>query len=76
VLTPYLRGGWRILPWAVVALVSFSRIYLGAHAPLDVVGGVALGLTVGGAANLIVGVEKNQTGSDQPARVVEHPTVA
>jgi membrane-associated phospholipid phosphatase len=57
-LTPYLRERWRILPWAIVALVAFARIYLGAHAPLDVVGGVALGLVVGGAANLIVGVEK------------------
>jgi undecaprenyl-diphosphatase len=76
VLTPYLRGRWRILPWAVVALVSFARMYLGAHAPLDVVGGVALGLTVGGVANLIVGVEKSKSGSDDAAKVVEHPIVA
>lgn len=76
VLTPYLRGKWKVLPWAFLALVAFARIYLGAHAPLDVVGGVALGLIVGGAANLIVGVEKNQSGSAEPARVLEHPTVS
>jgi undecaprenyl-diphosphatase len=69
VLTPYLPGRWRVLPWAVVALVSFARIYLGAHAPLDVIGGVALGLLVGGVANLVVGVEKRETSLDAAARV-------
>ena len=56
VVTPYLRGAWRFAPWVVVALVSFARIYLGAHNPLDVLGGIALGVAVGCAANLIVGV--------------------
>jgi undecaprenyl-diphosphatase len=58
VITPYLRGRWRTAPWVVVALVAFARLYLGAHAPLDVLGGLALGFVVGGVANLIVGIER------------------
>ena len=55
-ITPYLHGWWRAVPWVVVAMIAFARIYLGAHNPLDVVGGLALGLVAGGLANLIVGV--------------------
>lgn len=56
VLSPYLRGGWKVVPWAVVSLVCVARIYLGAHNPLDVVGGVGLGLAIAGALNLALGV--------------------
>jgi undecaprenyl-diphosphatase len=68
-LTPYLRRGWRVLPWAVVTLVAFARVYLGAHAPLDVLGGFGVGLLVGGLANLVVGVPVAEA---EPARVQPH----
>ena len=55
-IAPYLHGRWRVLPWAIVAIVMFTRVYVGAHNPLDVIGGAALGIVIGGCLNLIVGV--------------------
>lgn len=42
----HLKGKWRLLPFAWIPLVGLSRIYLGVHSPLDVVGGLALGTAV------------------------------
>jgi undecaprenyl-diphosphatase len=46
-VSPYLRGGWKAVPWVLAAINGFARVYVGAHNPLDVVGGSALGLAVG-----------------------------
>jgi membrane-associated phospholipid phosphatase len=58
VVTPFLHGRWRVLPGALVALVSFARIYLGAHNPLDVVGGIALGTVLGAGTAAILGLPR------------------
>jgi undecaprenyl-diphosphatase len=49
---PYLARGGRRAALALASLVGLSRIYVGAHLPLDVVGGAALGLLVDGASSL------------------------
>lgn len=56
VVLPYLRGRWKIVPVVVVALVLITRVYVGAHNPLDVVAGAALGVALGGVVNLALGV--------------------
>jgi membrane-associated phospholipid phosphatase len=53
VITPYLSGRWKIVPWVVVALVMVTRVYVGAHNPLDVVCGAALGLAIAGVINMV-----------------------
>ena len=49
-----LPGRWRWIPVGVATLNAIARVYLGAHNPLDVVGGGAIGIAI--AALLIVGV--------------------
>ena len=56
VVTPHLRGRWKAVPAALAVIVCLGRMYVGAHTPLDLIGGAALGLSAGWAANLLVGV--------------------
>jgi membrane-associated phospholipid phosphatase len=47
VITPHLHGRWRVVPYALATIVALARLYVGAHLPLDVIGGAALGIVVG-----------------------------
>ena len=59
-VTPYLHGRWRIVPWALLGMVMVTRVYVGAHNPLDVICGAALGIAIGALLNLAFGVPKPQ----------------
>lgn len=56
ILTPQLPARWRWLPLSLLVIVGVGRMYVGAHLPLDLIGGAALGVAAGSAANLIIGV--------------------
>ena len=52
---PYLGRGWRRALASCIVVVCVARIYVGAHLPLDVVAGAALGWGVASAVHLILG---------------------
>ena len=54
-LRPYSSNGWRRASTVLAIFVPFSRLYVGAHLPLDAVGGSALGLADGCGVNLALG---------------------
>lgn len=52
---PRLGPGGRALVLIAVPAVGLTRIYTGAHLPLDIAGGTALGLAVDAAVSLVAG---------------------
>jgi undecaprenyl-diphosphatase len=50
---PRLGPAGRALALTAITVVGLSRLYVGAHLPLDIAGGAALGLAVGAAVDLV-----------------------
>jgi undecaprenyl-diphosphatase len=52
VIAPALRRSGRIVVYTVALVVAVARVYVGAHLPLDVIGGTALGILIGSLWNI------------------------
>jgi undecaprenyl-diphosphatase len=53
VAAQHLRGGERVAFDAAALAVGPARVYVGAHLPLDVAGGIAFGVAVGALSRLV-----------------------
>jgi membrane-associated phospholipid phosphatase len=54
-VVPALPPRWRTAGWATALAVGPARVFVGAHLPLDVGGGIAFGLGVAGLGRLLDG---------------------
>lgn len=64
-LAPYLGRNGKLVVYALAALNGVARIYLGAHNPLDIMGGAGLGIAIAGVLNLVFGVPARGQGVDR-----------
>jgi undecaprenyl-diphosphatase len=67
---PWLgRRGRRLARAAAIAVMA-SRVFVGAHLPLDVIGGAGLGWAVGAAVHLVLGAPAPRLSPDTAERVL------
>ena len=57
-LLPFIPKRWRWLVPLWILAVAISRLYLGVHAPLDLIGGLAVGLSVAGFVGVLQSKDK------------------
>lgn len=55
VVAPWLSSTGRVIAYGLAVVVALARIHVGAHLPLDTIGGAALGMAFGFTYRLVVG---------------------
>jgi PAP2 superfamily/Lipopolysaccharide kinase (Kdo/WaaP) family len=69
-VAPYLGRRARWVAVAVAVGVCVSRMYVGAHLPLDVVGGAALGWAAGSLVHLLLGAPGGRPSPERAAKAL------
>jgi glycosyltransferase 2 family protein len=69
-IAPYLGRRARWVAVAVAVGVCVSRMYVGAHLPLDVVGGAALGWAAGSLVHLLLGAPGGRPSAERAAKAL------
>jgi membrane-associated phospholipid phosphatase/tRNA A-37 threonylcarbamoyl transferase component Bud32 len=69
-IAPYLGRRARWIAVLLAFLVCVSRMYVGAHLPLDVVGGAALGWAAGSLVHLLLGAPGGRPSSERAAKAL------
>ena len=67
---PYLARPNRRLAWWGVAVIGVARVYVGAHFPVDVVGGIAVGCAIGSLVQLCLGAPHGLPSASDVKRAV------
>lgn len=72
-LLAWLGGAGRSAVLVIAVLAAVARVYLGAHTPLDVIGGAAAGVALGALLGLLAGLGSAvpigpASGDQQPSR--------
>jgi undecaprenyl-diphosphatase len=67
-VSPHLSKRWRVVAWCLAAGVCIGRVYVGAHLPLDVVAGGAIGCGVGMVLVWLQGLWPHRRPEERTAR--------
>jgi undecaprenyl-diphosphatase len=65
VLVFALLGRWRVVAIALAVIVGLARIYVGAHLPLDVLGGAGVGVLIGVVLHAVAHLPKTAAIGDR-----------